>query len=249
MEVHKHPHHVMHKKNWPEYLLEFLMLFLAVFLGFLAENRREHLVDLKKERDYMLSLVQDLRHDTGEIDSQLNLGLRVSKKLDSLIDLLNEGNAEQNAFKLYCLGGSSNRIVNAEFENRTSVQLKSSGNFRLVRNEILSDSIRNYFATVSEVESMSARLELLQMQAAEIRDRLFYNKYSTKKNPDAPFNYKPVISGDAKLITTNPDLIAEYSNRCNNRLSVLYNYLYSIRRTKQSAEGLIEFINREYHFK
>ncbi len=38
MEVHKHPHHVMHKKNMGEYFLEFIMLFLAVFLGFLAEN-------------------------------------------------------------------------------------------------------------------------------------------------------------------------------------------------------------------
>ena len=38
MEVHKHPHHVTHKKKWAEYLLEFFMLFLAVFLGFLAEN-------------------------------------------------------------------------------------------------------------------------------------------------------------------------------------------------------------------
>ncbi len=33
MEVH-HPHHVTHKKKWTEYLLEFFMLFLAVFLGF-----------------------------------------------------------------------------------------------------------------------------------------------------------------------------------------------------------------------
>jgi len=38
MEVHKHPHNVTHKKKWGEYFLEFLMLFLAVFLGFVAEN-------------------------------------------------------------------------------------------------------------------------------------------------------------------------------------------------------------------
>ena len=31
MEVHKHPHHATHKKKWTEYLLEFFMLFLAVF--------------------------------------------------------------------------------------------------------------------------------------------------------------------------------------------------------------------------
>src|SRR5947199_611234 len=45
MEVHKHPHHVTHKKKWGEYLLEFFMLFLAVFLGFLAENLRESQVE------------------------------------------------------------------------------------------------------------------------------------------------------------------------------------------------------------
>src|SRR5205085_10193866 len=38
MEVHKHPHHVTHKKKWGEYLLEFLMLFLAVTMGFFAEQ-------------------------------------------------------------------------------------------------------------------------------------------------------------------------------------------------------------------
>ncbi len=48
MEVHKHPHHVTHKKKWTEYLLEFFMLFLAVFLGFLAENIREDNVERRR---------------------------------------------------------------------------------------------------------------------------------------------------------------------------------------------------------
>ncbi len=41
MEVH-HPHHPTHKKKWAEYIIEFVMLFAAVTLGFLAENLREH---------------------------------------------------------------------------------------------------------------------------------------------------------------------------------------------------------------
>ncbi len=36
MEVHHHGH-VHEKKKWKEYLFQFLMLFPAVFLGFLAE--------------------------------------------------------------------------------------------------------------------------------------------------------------------------------------------------------------------
>ena len=34
MEVHKHPHHVTHKKKWAEYLLEFFMLLeILVFMS------------------------------------------------------------------------------------------------------------------------------------------------------------------------------------------------------------------------
>src|ERR1043165_8938482 len=55
MEVHKHPHHVTHKKKWGEYFLEFLMLFLAVFLGFLAENFREHRVEKERGKQFIES--------------------------------------------------------------------------------------------------------------------------------------------------------------------------------------------------
>ncbi len=40
MEVHAHTHTA--RKKWTHYFWEFLMLFLAVFCGFLAENQREH---------------------------------------------------------------------------------------------------------------------------------------------------------------------------------------------------------------
>src|SRR5215831_11088020 len=63
MEVHKHPHHVMHKKKWTEYLLEFFMLFLAVFLGFVAENVRENIADRDREKQYMQSMIEDLKVD------------------------------------------------------------------------------------------------------------------------------------------------------------------------------------------
>jgi len=55
MEIHKHPHHVTHKKQWGEYLLEFFMLFLAVFLGFLVENFREHRVEKERGVEYVRS--------------------------------------------------------------------------------------------------------------------------------------------------------------------------------------------------
>ncbi len=49
MEVHHHGH-VHEKKKWKEYVFQFLMLFLAVFCGFLAENQREHVVENQREK-------------------------------------------------------------------------------------------------------------------------------------------------------------------------------------------------------
>ena len=39
MEVHAHTHTA--RKKWTHYFWEFLMLFLAVFSGFLAEKKRK----------------------------------------------------------------------------------------------------------------------------------------------------------------------------------------------------------------
>lgn len=51
MEVHTHTE----RKRWTHYLWEFLMLFLAVTLGFFVENQREHYVEHQRAQVYMQS--------------------------------------------------------------------------------------------------------------------------------------------------------------------------------------------------
>src|SRR4029079_7061608 len=67
MEVHHHPHTA--RKKWSHYFWEFLMLFLAVFCGFLAENQREHIVEKKRAKEYARSLVHDLSNDTSQLSA------------------------------------------------------------------------------------------------------------------------------------------------------------------------------------
>ena len=57
MEVHHHSH--TERKKWTHYLWEFLMLFLAVTLGFLVENQREQLVEHQREKQFIQSLFND----------------------------------------------------------------------------------------------------------------------------------------------------------------------------------------------
>ena len=48
METHAHDLHKAPGHGWKHYLFEFVMLFLAVFCGFLAENIREHRMEDEK---------------------------------------------------------------------------------------------------------------------------------------------------------------------------------------------------------
>jgi hypothetical protein len=59
MEVHHHGH-VHEKKKWKEYLFQFLMLFLAVFCGFLAEYQLEHVIENNREKQFIRSLEMTL---------------------------------------------------------------------------------------------------------------------------------------------------------------------------------------------
>jgi hypothetical protein len=55
------------KKNWKSYFKKFFMLFLAVFCGFLTANYREILSVQKIEKEYIQSLVEDLKTDTANL--------------------------------------------------------------------------------------------------------------------------------------------------------------------------------------
>ncbi len=148
MEVHHHPH--SEGKRLKHYLFEFFMLFLAVFCGFLAENFREHLVERRQEKEYMHSLMEDLQTDTATLNNEIILGYRVSEGIAHLVSFINNEPVKDSVEKLYELNIQSNRIVSAEFEDRTSSQLKNAGNMRLVRDQPVADSIRSYWSIIKK---------------------------------------------------------------------------------------------------
>src|SRR4030095_12543298 len=140
MEVHAHAH--TPRKKWTHYLWEFLMLFFAVFCGFLAENQREHMVEQRREKEYMRSLIEDLKTDTANLNEAILLGEGVREKLEELLFFLNSAPVKDSVEKLYRLNAGIGRVVKVGFEDRTSSQLKNAGNMRLIRKSSVADSIR-----------------------------------------------------------------------------------------------------------
>ena len=132
MEVH-HPHHPTHKKKFGEYLLEFFMLFLAVFLGFVVENWREHFVEKKRAHQFLQSMQVDVKTNMKNLDSLMVQDRMIIANHDSLVNWLLEDSPTINRAAFAQKMGPV-WVRNFLVRKETYEQMKSSGSLRYVGN-------------------------------------------------------------------------------------------------------------------
>lgn len=142
MEVHAHSH--TERKKWYHYFWEFLMLFLAVYCGFLAENIREHKVEKERGIQFVKSFYEDLKKDTLRLTGFIDVENAKIKSLSTYTDCYAE--LEKNPRSTSCI---FELIKNSSFNNpfqytdRTIRQLANAGGYRLLpKND--ADSIIEY---------------------------------------------------------------------------------------------------------
>ena len=147
MEVHHHGHHEG-KKTWKSYIWEFLMLFFAVFCGFLAEWRLEVMIENHREEEYIHSIVEDISADVKQTENlQIDLKNRITV-LDSLLKEITSKEINGNSNKANGLWLSTIGFPDFVQNDRTIQQLKSSGSLRIIRSKKVSDKIMEYDQTV-----------------------------------------------------------------------------------------------------
>ena len=137
MEVHKHPHHVTHKKKWTEYLLEFFMLFLAVFLGFVAENFREHNEEKNREREFARSIYKEFYNDSIVAATKISLRLEKINSLGYMSKYIKDSNLNSLPKNFYPAFAEGLYVFNIfAFEPKDGVlnQLINSGSLRYFKN-------------------------------------------------------------------------------------------------------------------
>jgi hypothetical protein len=152
MEIHHHayPEVSGRRKKWSHYFWEFLMLFLAVFCGFLAENQREHYVEHQREKQFIRSLAQDLKTDIIQSSETLKKLELTKQATDSIIALLRSPGIAENSNKLYRLWSGNIGFADFFSNDRTIQQLKNGGALRLIRKKAVSDSIMQYDRVVRD---------------------------------------------------------------------------------------------------
>lgn len=234
MEVLKHPHHVTHKKKWGEYLLEFIMLFLAVFLGFSAENLRERITEHNIEKDYIHSLVEDLKSDTLQSNEILILLNNRIAGVDSVVTALSSPGIIENSNNAYRLWSKNIGFANFISNDRTIQQLKNSGGLRLIRNKTVSDRIMKYDQVIRDFNGLSTVI------AGILGDQHIYSQLfdfiNLDKNANVPV---PLTEQGRKLLNE------AYANREVWRY-ILLNLFNSLKLVNEESKGTLLFIQKEY---
>ena len=245
MEVHHHAHSP--RKKWTHYLWEFLMLFLAVTLGFFVENQREHYIEHKREKQFISTMVEDLKSDTAQLTDVITYKKRIEKMVDSLIMSLSSPDHEKHGSDIYYYTRNLTRPQYFFPNDRTIQQLKNSGSLRLIRNLAVSDSIMyydqqiRYLLTLSEDER-SIRDNFRELVGTIFDGKVFYSQldsidFSNFNKPDG-----------------NPTLFLTDATSVNNVVSGAQ-YLKAATRgirsrqesIKNAAEQLLLFLQKEYH--
>lgn len=246
MEVHHHSHH---PKKWKEYITEFLMLFLAVTLGFFAENLREHYVEKEREEKFIQIVHEDLLNDINSlnrIDSLYNI--RIAKE-DSLISILSNPDLK-NTNDLYYLA-RINSVRNFFHHSKNGFQqLKNAGGLRLIQDIDIIKKIQAYENSVDEIDELQNLTEDLLMNYREkmavmFRGDIFKLMYTNPKGIQSDKFSRP--TGNPPLMSSNPADLNELLIKALYVHNNTINILEKSKKIKTEAVDLDKILIKQYH--
>jgi hypothetical protein len=253
MEVHHHSH--TERKKWTHYFWEFFMLFLAVTLGFMVENGREHYIEHKRAGVYAKSMVTNLQTDIEELKQIVYRGEFAVRFLDSFLHLVTTTDITRiPSGKLYWYGLWGGYLRGFEPNDATFQQMKSSGSLRYFTNYELEQKISEYDQTIRSMKALNELDHPIFLETRKARARIFDFKYNNEANKIAQsavyVNYDPAridsfIRINPPMLSDDKILFNEYAELCRSR---------SLRQQQRNAKDaldlavlIIGLLKKEYH--
>ena len=137
MEVHHHPQLKHKPKPWKEYLLEGLMIFVAVLMGFIAENIRESITEHKRASEFAQSYYADIRKDTSLINKAIGLSKHKMAAMDSMVAVLYQPPSPFGDTILTFKSIAATSVLPFEPSSGTLEGIKTSGALRSFRQKMI----------------------------------------------------------------------------------------------------------------
>jgi len=240
-------------KNWTTYFKEFLMLFLAVFCGFLAENYRDNQSERSRAKEYAISLVKDLENDTLVINNVINQCDKILESFDMISSFIHKGvsgNEVTGSFYNHSQIGTTSPIVT--WNDATLIQLTQSGNLRFFKNHELVNKISSYYARQDYVRSLNNGDRERREKTLAIRSRIlnnhYYKDYSKVLPVESSQMSDELMTKIIPIQNSDSDLLNEYANSFENRRGYMNLVLTNtFPRAKSNAKELILLLKKEYN--
>jgi len=250
MEVHHHPH--VEKKNFKAYFLEFVMIFLAVTLGFFAETIRETITENNASSEYAQSLIEDLKKDTSQLILDMNELKFVNDRLDTFITIVHTKKInEVTGGTWYYYGRFGTRTTEFQTEDATLEQLKSSGALRYFGNHAIVNALTQYDQSTQELESYLRYGLPYQSSMVDLRNRIF-DAYYFLPVMDLNINNQTIDSFKQQhfsLLNDNGDIMIQYASYCQLK-SFNNKYILGLEiNILKNAEMLLDELSKKYKYK
>ncbi len=245
MEVHHHPH--IEKKSFKEYLLEGLMIFFAVSMGFIAENIRENISENHKAQELAESLYKEVKSDSVQIQDKIRFR---SRKIDNMIQFRNtlRDSSLEHLGSGFGMGmyWTTQIITLILFEPQDGIlsQLKNSDNLKFYKTNELQSAIGNYSVIINRTRTRN-------QQEYNVVDN-FIRKMSMQY---FDFRWLEKVSANGGLLVTtsgNVGSCPEYPFEIQNRntfnrqelTGIVSQYILVVKGTSELTYQ--EFINRNH---
>jgi hypothetical protein len=257
MEVHHHAHPASSgtgtpRKAWKHYFWEFFMLFMAVFCGYQSERLFEHNRERERERKYMHTLISDLKADTSMISQVRKKRIARQDQLLRLILHIGSTDMQRRAKEIYALSDSTDNYESFIRNDRTIQQLKTTGNMRLVDDDVAA-AIMDYDNFITSEIDWNNRTEASRIDHyKQLRSILFnaqiLNMVAMLKDP-----YKMKYVSDTGRVYA---LMPAEKGRLNEMTGALFQVMRISETCADSgdtaiakAARLIELIKKDYNIK
>lgn len=249
MEVHHHSHQ---PKNWKEYITEFIMLFAAVTLGFLAENIREHQIIEKHKVQNLTAMIDDLKQDSVEIDKRIKEYSNTLVQFELLKDVslaysqnkMNEQTYIDSVVNIYLEAkyGIALFINNASYKNTIS-----SGNLSYIKSNKTKMLIAQYYEAL--YGKLLVNNKILDDDVNEFMSKSFTFGYMAAKEKKAEFQSRSNNTQleDFKTIPAFKKLITAPEFRINvNKIEGRCGYYLFVMKTAQELnKNLLDQLNKK----
>lgn len=234
-------------KKWNHYFFEFLMLFLAVTLGFFVDNVRERRAELELKLQHMQSLIADLRQDTIRFNKEIGEADRVISMCDSITQILDKSKRSAHDHQqLYMLSRAMSPKLQPHFLNdRTFDEMRSSGALRLINKNTVADSISTYYFFSKQLVWLNELVLTRFQRKVELESKIFIAAYYEEMLDKNTFSFR-ALSGNPPLATNDEALLNEYAVTIHYVSSVTAFKKNHLIHHKLNANRLLAILNKEY---